>query len=132
MTDPSTVRRPVRRHVDSVQEALKEIGRWLLQRYGHDPEAMRAFHARVAQDHPHVRVPTIEETRAALMDPERQFLMRENEKVALGLSLMDTPRTVATHLRTMNWCLCCAPSDALFITSDAPLNIFLQRGEVGS
>ena len=122
----------VRRHVEGVREALEEIGRWLLERHGKDPETMRAFYARVGQDHPEVRVPTLEATRAALADPKRQFLIRENEKIALGLALMDTPMTIGKHLRTMNWCLCRAVRDALFVTSDAPLNVFLEHGDMAS
>jgi hypothetical protein len=122
----------VRRHVARVSEALTEIGQWLLKRHGDSAEAMQALYVRIARDHPDVRVPSIEETRAALARPEQQFLMTDNEKIALGLGLMDTPKTIGNALRPMHWCLCTAPPGAAFITGDAPLNIFLQRGETGT
>jgi hypothetical protein len=62
----------------------------------------------------------------SLAHVESRFTVKANPKFALGQSLRMVP-TVAGLLSKMNWCLCRAPDNSNFITSDSPLCVFARR-----
>jgi len=68
----------------------------------------------------------LETFRNALKDlPQELKAILENppDTVALKTILLRT-ETIIPHLLERNWCLCTAPDNAFFVTSDTPLSIF--------
>ena len=69
---------------------------------------------------------TVEELQKAIEGIDQDFKLSLNEKVSMLTSLVGA-REIHEELLRMNWCLCCAHSDAFFICSDSPLVCFVPR-----
>lgn len=70
------------------------------------------------------RVPSsAEELIESLRNVEERFTILVNPKSALAQSLSVAP-AIADQLLGMNWCLCKAPADSFFLTSDTPVCVF--------
>jgi enolase len=78
------------------------------------------FVSQQAKDH---RAIDIDKFLESLNDAKNRFTIEANPKIALAESL-STARTVAGLLAKTNWCLCRAPENSKFITSDSPLCVF--------
>ena len=118
----------------SVQSA-KEIGEALMTAMvkewaEDDVEGMRKSWERFCEVHGKPETLTFEKVLEFARSPEKsaQFRIELNKKAALGMSMEQT-MAVRDQLLEMNWCLCTAPSQSFFITSDTPLNVFAPTGE---
>jgi len=115
-------------------QAAKEIGEALMtamfKERAEDVEEMRKSWERFCDVHGNPETLTFEEVLEFARSPEKSahFRLELNKKAALGLSMEQT-MAVRDQLLEMNWCLCTAPSQSFFITSDTPLNIFAPTGE---
>jgi len=110
--------------VPGTAETVREVGLAcslrLLDDLKDSPEELR----RLAEE---VGAPSAEalrvELEAFLKTPEEHLRMKPDRPLALTVALLCT-REVVEQLLNMNWCLCEAPADGFFVTSDTPLNIF--------
>jgi hypothetical protein len=71
---------------------------------------------------------TVEIFQDHLNELEERYEISFDRKYATGLSLM-TSTAVLKELMNMNWCLCRAPSNMYFITSDCPLVCFVLNDD---
>ena len=70
---------------------------------------------------------TWEQFQQFIKNPLKNFRIELNEKYALGMSMRNAIN-IWPHLLDLNWCLCLAPEREFFVTSDAPVNVFLPEG----
>jgi len=109
----------------------EELGRaFLLAKLKHlaqDPEPLKQLWEDMRRNRRPPEGFTFEMFRESLMEFEQRFKLSLNPTVRMGLGLLQAKR-MFPELLEMTWCLCRAPSDSFFITSDAPVNVFVPRG----
>jgi len=93
-----------------------------------DPATLKRFWDERAEERGLLEGITFEEFCTSLSEFERRFKLTMNPTVSMGLGLLQA-KGMFPELMDMKWCLCRAPRTRFFITSDAPVNLFVPRGD---
>lgn len=99
-----------------------------LHKLAESPERFKAVWTKFCNERGAPESVTFEEMQEALVDVEKKVKISLNSQVAMAFSMLSAD-TIFRELLAMNWCLCRAPRDASFITSDSPVNVFVPRGD---
>ena len=112
-------------------EAIKEIGEaqvnYLLDKLkerAKDPIEAKQMYERFAKSSNSSDAPISFEDFTKMVS---NIQVEVNEKHSIGDSLLSAEK-VHLRLMQMNWCICIAKKDNFFVTSDAPLIVFLPTG----
>ncbi len=113
----------VPRTVEMAREMGMALYREMHRQLAKNPAKLREIYDRFCETPGHSDLPSFEEMGKYLLDPEKHFHVEVNPKAAL-LQMIEFTEVMHTQLLQMNWCLCDAPRDSFFVTSDTPVTMF--------
>ena len=113
-------------------EAAREIGKvysiHLLKELGKKPDELQELLDKAGEE---IEIPkdfTVKEFQKHIGEFEDRYEISFDKKYATGISFLST-FPIFQELMNMNWCLCRAPSNFYFITSDFPLVCFVLNDD---
>ncbi len=112
------------RAIQAVREVGEAISTYMLKDLANQPDAIEKLLDEAREEGITEDDMTVDDFRDLINDFENQFEMSFDKKYATGLSLF-TSGAIFLELIKMNWCLCRAPSNMYFITSDCPVVCFV-------
>jgi len=120
----------VPRNVQAAGEMTEALAIGMLKEEAKDEAKMQEYWDQFCEIHGQPETLTFEEVLEFAHSPEtnKNYRIEFNHKAALAQSMSQT-MLISHLLLEMNWCLCTAPSQSFFITSDTPLNVFAPTGE---
>jgi hypothetical protein len=119
------------RSVEAVKEINKASGEYLLDKIkeqSKDPTELRHMYDRIYKSDKRVDGMSFEDFAKMVSTMEEHVYIEPDEKHAIGDSLLTTGK-VHSKLMEMHWRVCAIKKDHFFITSDAPVNIFLPMSK---
>ena len=106
--------------IDHSQKLMETIQTFQLKELAEKPEEIDRFLKYAKENGKDYDGITVEKMIDEIKHFEDRYRIEANKKVATGMSLLTTLE-VYKLLLEMNWCLCRAPSNSVFITSDCPV-----------